>query len=188
MAKSNKFFKPVKQVKKELTGTLINTGIGAGSAIATAYGINKLKPMIKDPKLLKFVGGIVSLGGYALAAFASDDKLKTAGNAMGAIGAYQASLDMAPNSMKAGIQMAPAFQNETTEGFGSLSEALSDLYDQEIEGVDEDDEIEGMDEDDEIEGIDEDDEIDGLEDDEIEGVDDANDDENELADNIFDVV
>ena len=178
MAKKS-FFKPVKQVQKELTGSLISAGIGAGSAIGTAYAINALKPMIKEPKLLKFMGAITCLSGYALAAFATDQKIVTVGHSIGAVGAYQAALDMSPVGSSNKIQMTAAFsKTEKQESIEGLeSNVLSALYEEEMNGMDEDDEIEGIDEDDEIEGF---------EDDEIEGIGNSDiDDESELANSLF---
>jgi len=185
MAKKKLMFKSVDSVKKGITNTLINTGIGASCSIGTAYGINKIKPKIKNPKILKVFGGIVSLSGYALAAFAEDEKMQIAGYSIGAVGAYQASLDMSPNTVKQQLTMTASLSGiDTDEDFVG---ELAKLYKDESEDESINENIEGNSDDNEdSEGIN-DDEFDGIDDDDFEGIDDM-DDESELSDNIFDYV
>ncbi len=145
--KKTGFFKPEKQIKKELQGNLIESFAVVAGSLSTSAIYAKLQSKIPNPKVRKFMGAGTAVAGIALSATTSNNYAKAFGHGVTASGASKAVLDLAPPKIKmalglGGLGAAPGdlLTPEELNEFATMEAeiAANDLNNSVLEGIYED--------------------------------------------------
>lgn len=116
MAKS-RFLKPVKQVKKEIGKTFLNSAVSGGGFLGAKILTNKFGPKITNEKLRRVLGPAKYLIGTVLEAFSAQPQMAALGRGIAVSGMDTSATDFIPADIQAKLSLnTPAITTDPLLG------------------------------------------------------------------------